>query len=271
MNRKIIISLLIGFILGLLHKPITTKIKRVYTSCMLSLQPLKTDEDIINATFIDDNHVQDLYQMLKDVTDLFRKENIQYSLHAGSLLGAIRHGGQIPWDDDMDLIILQPDEVKLNKLANKLKNLGYNLVYSEDIYKISKIGNHVSNPDAKHGLYTTYPWIDIFVMHHNKTDKVVEYYKYLNHKFFPKEWFPEDDFFPLKEHQFGPIKVYVPNSPSWHLSHCYGKDWQDTAHIYAKHAISGIKSKYKKTIIKKIEGEFAKPALPKYPLIDRVK
>ena len=127
-TKKIIISLLVVFILGFLFKPLTAKLNYAYKESIKTLSPIETNQDIINATFIDDNHVQDLYQMLKDVTDLFHKENIQYSLDGGSLLGAIRHHGQIPWDDDMDLIILQPDEVKLNKLSNTLKNLGYSLV-----------------------------------------------------------------------------------------------------------------------------------------------
>lgn len=273
MNKKILISLLAGVFLGvLLHKPIMRKLNKIYIiyQDIRTVHTIETDEDIIKATFVDDDHIQTLYQMLKDVTELFEKENITYSMDGGTMLGAIRHGGIIPWDDDIDLIILQPDEVKLNNLSESLKKLGYSLTHLNDIYKISKIGGHIANPDAKYDQYFTHPWIDIFMMHHNKTTKIIEYYKILNKKWFPNEWLPEDVFFPLKKYNFGPIMVYGFNNPSWYLNHYYGNDWSDVAYIDVKHYIPGKRRKYKNTIIKKIEGEFAKPALPKEPLINRI-
>jgi lipopolysaccharide cholinephosphotransferase len=271
MGKKIIISSFLCFILGFfLHKPITKALRILsinYIEIKEKLYPLRSDEDIINATFINDDHVQDLYQMLKDVTDLFHKENISYSLISGSLLGAVRQSGHIPWDDDMDLMINQQMEVKLNQLSDTLKTLGYNLTVLKDMYKISKISSNMASRKSKDNQ-VTYPWIDIFVMHHNKIDKVVEYYKDLNKKLWPKEWFYEDDFFPLKEHKFGPLTVCAANFPEVYLSQFYGDNWKEEANIFPKH--SGP-VKYKKAIIRKIQGEFAKPALPSRPLMDRVR
>ena len=39
----------------------------------------------------------------------FREHNISYGIFNGSLLGAVRHKGFIPWDDDMDVVIPRPD------------------------------------------------------------------------------------------------------------------------------------------------------------------
>ena len=42
-------------------------------------------------------------EILKVFDDFCRKHDLKYSLYAGSLLGAVRHKGFIPWDDDLDV------------------------------------------------------------------------------------------------------------------------------------------------------------------------
>lgn len=54
-------------------------------------------------------------EMLIEVDRICRKCNIQYNIIAGTLLGAVRHGGYIPWDDDADVALLRPEYEKFRE------------------------------------------------------------------------------------------------------------------------------------------------------------
>ena len=58
-------------------------------------------------------------ELLKDVHEFCVEHNINYSLSGGSLLGAIRHNGFIPWDDDADIQMPRPD---FDKFINTYKS-----------------------------------------------------------------------------------------------------------------------------------------------------
>ncbi|MCI8514572.1 MAG: LicD family protein [Lachnospiraceae bacterium] len=47
--------------------------------------------------------------ILKEIDAVCRKHGLRYTLCGGSMLGAIRHGGIIPWDDDIDVTMLRDD------------------------------------------------------------------------------------------------------------------------------------------------------------------
>ncbi len=54
-------------------------------------------------------------EMLEEVDRICRKCKIRYNIIAGTLLGAVRHRGFIPWDDDADVALLRPEYEKFRK------------------------------------------------------------------------------------------------------------------------------------------------------------
>ncbi|MBS3202807.1 LicD family protein [Turicibacter bilis] len=52
-------------------------------------------------------------EILKTVADICEEQKLRYTLIYGTLIGAIRHKGYIPWDDDVDIMMPRPDYDKL--------------------------------------------------------------------------------------------------------------------------------------------------------------
>ncbi len=70
-------------------------------------------------------------EIAKDVHQFCVKNNIRYSLGYGSLIGAVRHKGFIPWDDDIDIIMPRPD---YNRFCQEYTSDRYKLTTPDNSY-----------------------------------------------------------------------------------------------------------------------------------------
>ena len=58
------------------------------------------------------------FEMALAIRDIFERNGVRYVIEYGSLLGAMRHGGFIPWDDDFDYVVFEED---YEKASNALR------------------------------------------------------------------------------------------------------------------------------------------------------
>lgn len=79
---------------------------------------LKTKKDGTNITVHDVQMV--LLTMLKDIDTICQKHDIPFWLTGGSALGAVRHKGFIPWDDDADIAMMREDYERFLLVAQEL-------------------------------------------------------------------------------------------------------------------------------------------------------
>lgn len=89
---------------------LTTTLKKI-SSESLNLH-VETEEEIKQSHIL-------FLQMLKDLNQLCEDNGVKWSLCGGSLIGAVRHKGFIPWDDDVDIYMSRSDFRKFCKAFNE--------------------------------------------------------------------------------------------------------------------------------------------------------
>lgn len=117
---------------------------------------------------------EELLLLLKRFHELCLKHDIQYSLHGGSLLGAVREKGFIPWDDDADLSVTRAEFNKLQKVLREA-DLGPEFRYDEDSRYTKLVMKREGKPPV---------WADIFVYDYISPNPVARKLKLLGNYFY---------------------------------------------------------------------------------------
>ena len=123
------------------------------------------------------------YKLLCLYDDICKEKKYNYILHYGTALGAVRHKGFIPWDDDVDVMMTYKDYKKLKKHFRKNNNVinGVSLddhdFYPENPHALPRLRYNNSRIyevgteglDMNNGI-----WLDIFTYHYCAKNKKLE-------------------------------------------------------------------------------------------------
>lgn len=108
-------------------------------------------------------------EILQIIDAFCKRHHLRYSLYAGTLLGAVRHKGFIPWDDDLDICMPRQDYDRLIELWPKqglngcfLQNKENTPRFSQSFTKIRKAHTTFLQKDDQAGAYHTGIFVDIF-------------------------------------------------------------------------------------------------------------
>lgn len=128
--------------------------------------------------------------VMKYIDKICRENNITYFIMGGTALGAVRHGGFIPWDDDLDIFMTPSEYEKFKKVFEEENSSEYVLqewrttpcyleyakvrlngtTFIEECYKDRK--------DMHHGIY-----VDIMILHKVPENKFIQKLVYYESKF----------------------------------------------------------------------------------------
>ena len=116
-------------------------------------------------------------RILKEIDRICRKYKIRYALDAGTLIGAVRHKGFIPWDDDADVVFLRSQYEAFVKVAGRELPDTMELLLPDSyrdgraffdftpriIYKNSRC--HQDSPEMNfYGGKLNHIWVDLFIL-----------------------------------------------------------------------------------------------------------
>ncbi len=110
--------------------------------------------------------------ILKEVDRICRSKNIRYGIDGGTLLGAVRNGGFIPWDPDIDVIMLREEYEKFFEAASKDMNRKKYFLQEErtdeeyrwGFTKIRRLGTEFVRCGQEHLKMRNGIFIDILIM-----------------------------------------------------------------------------------------------------------
>lgn len=132
-----------------------------------------------------------LLETFKFTKEFFQQHNLRYIACGGTVLGAVRHQGFIPWDDDIDIYMPREDYNRLIALSPEMEPLGYEVIsvaqpgYYMPFAKVSCKNSTIWEFERYPHVIGTY--IDLFPLDEfEESDEVITARQYRSHFYFDK-------------------------------------------------------------------------------------
>lgn len=174
-----------------------------------------------------------LYQMMYDFHQIMLNNGLKYWVDGGTLLGAVRHEGIIPWDDDLDVGILTRDISKFNRLQPFFNRCGYDICKVWFGFKLFKKKRKKVKVDGEEQCYS-FPFLDVITFRKFPDGKYRPSRKEAREEWSKEVW-TENELFPPIEYNFGTFTVLGPRAVTRYLDRYYGKDWRTIAYRMYNH------------------------------------
>lgn len=128
-----------------------------------------------------------MIEILKYIEEICKENDLQYFVVAGTLLGAVRHKGFIPWDDDIDIIMTKEDHLKLIEAIKNDNNERFGILdksidpnYPLELSKvIMKDTACVLNDELKSVQNKSEVFVDVFTLEFFKEETSRKHRKYV--------------------------------------------------------------------------------------------
>lgn len=183
---------------------------------------------------------QALYDVVYDTQTVLRAHHILFWATEGTMLGAIRHKGLIPWDDDVDVAIRVEDRPRLDAIPDSVWKK-HNLLLRRHWlgFKICRRDGY-DVPNSEDWPYK-YPFVDVFILEpHGRKWRYARGknadWEHRASEIWKKEYILNDELFPLHDHVFdfpgGTRTLPVPHHARTYLDRTY-KGWHEFVYTNA--------------------------------------